>query len=731
VFISGLIILLTFKKKLLFAVIASTLSSSVLATPQLFTVVEKDVNSQDTPLLRSLQEEHKDYRLVNINKDILFSRSSSFLFNADGESVPEEIRATSLKRDSAGIDVWRGSSENEQSTATFAVDESGVVGAIRLSDGSFYEIYPAANGLHALVKIDTSHISADEHDDVWDETSDAKQHEFNERLSNNDNYNTSTAITKIKILYVYTNQTRAKFSPNPAQYASLLTDELNISHERSETLTQFESMGAVDAKIDESSMASMLSQMEKANTVLGKLVAEKRAETRADLVVLISKADELCGTAKGWGPYSIVNQYCAIENRSLAHEIGHNFGLKHNEDEATWPLYANGYGVPGKFRTIMSKKCTPACNKIDYFSSPTKSSHGQPIGTAASNDAVRFIKERRFIVANYYANWEKQFQLNGGALPANQFYEISLTDNQTNKTTILDHAITKPGEWDWPYEVSVAVNNFFPKDILAAGELTVDGNVVPKNWSSFENYIWLHQDKLKTHKVDVQRRTYAVVRGGKWADEMAISGGDGVSPNTTVMLTIKNKNSGQALEKYYFNNDGESLSATSWPHQLAQTINSHNSPNVIAGELKDGIFSTITGSGYRNRLWFPLEKKNDLTAEFSTLNITENPWFEQTNVFGDKFQTDLAAGTVITVAVKNSSGVVVEQRSVAIPDGEMLSRYRWPAYLAHEINKSMTQIRLGGKEADGSIKVVEWSQYLNYMWKKERANQTIVVTFNK
>ncbi|MBP2197506.1 M12 family metallo-peptidase [Pantoea cypripedii] len=724
----------TFKKKFLFAVIASALSSSVLAAPQLFSIVEKDVNRQDSPLLRTLQEEHKDYKLVNINKDILLSRSSSFQIAMEGGGEPVEIRATSLMKDASGIDIWRGGSEDEQSTATFAINDGGVNGSIRLSDGSFYEFYPVARGLYALVKIDTSHISADEHDDVWDDAATEKFHEVNEKLNNKENFTTSTTPARIKILYVYTNQTRDKFQEDPARYATYLTGELNISHSRSETFTQFESVGAVDAKMDEGRMDSMRAQMGKATTTLGKLVAEKRAETRADLVVLISKANELCGTADGWGPNSVVNVDCAVKTRTLAHETGHNFGLKHNEDEATWPPYANGYGVPGKFRTIMSKECSPSCPKVDYFSTPNKSSHGQPVGTAASNDAVRHIRERRFIVANYFPDWEKQHQLNGGALPANQFFEVSLTDRQTNKQQILDHIIINAGEWSWPYELSVAVNKFFPKDAVAAGLLTDDGSIVPKNGSSYENYIWLHQDKLQNYKVDIKRNTYAVVRGNKWADLMAISGGDGVAPNTTVVLTIKNKTSGQALEKYYFNNDGEQLTSTSWPHQLAQVINSHNSPNLIAGELKDGIFNTVTGSGFRNRLWFPLDKKNDLMAEFSTLNIAENPWVEQKDIFGDRFQTDLASGTTITVAVKNSSGSVVEQRSVEIPDGkdgEYLSRYRWPAYLAHEINKSMTQIRLGGKQADGSIKVVEWSQYLNYMWKKDRANQTVVVTFSK
>ncbi|WP_416412627.1 M12 family metallo-peptidase [Pantoea sp. App145] len=721
--------MLIFKKKFLFAVIASALSSSVFAAPPLFSIVDENVNYQDAPLLRSFQEEHKDYKLVNINRDVLLGRSGSFLFKADGEPASAEIRATSLQKDHAGIEMWHGSSEDEQSTATFAINGANITGGIRLNNGSFYEIYPVAQGLHALVKIDTSHISADEHDDVWDETSTAKQQAFNEQLNNHEHYNTSSEPAKIKILYIYTNQTRAKFQADPTGYASYLTDELNISHARSETFAQFESVGAVDSKMNEATMNTMLHQMDNPSTALGKLVAEKTAATRADLVVLISHASELCGTAKSWSPWSVVNVECAVSNRTLAHETGHNFGLKHNEDEATWPAYANGYSVPGKFRTIMSKTCSPSCPKIDYFSTPYKSSHGLPVGTAASNDAVRHIKETRFNVASYYPDWESQRQLNDGDLPQNQYFEISLTENATNKKIIRDEIVTRPGLRDWPYDISIAVNKYFPNDVIMAGGL--DTNIVkPIVGTSYQNHIWLHQDKIGAYKVDVQRKTYAVVRNNNWGDAMAISGGDGLAASATVMLTIKNKTSGQALEKYYFNNGDQSLGGSSWPHHLAQIINGQNSSNVLAGELKDGNFNTVTGSVYRNLLWFPLDKKKDLTAEFTTLTIAENPWLKEENVFGDKFQTDLTSGSVITVTVKNSNGTVAEQRSVAIP-ADSLSRYDWPPYLAREVNANLTQIKMAEKTGDNSFVVIAGSQYRNYIWKKERANQTVVVTFSK
>ncbi|MEG3130139.1 zinc-dependent metalloprotease family protein [Pantoea cypripedii] len=728
----------TFKQKLLFTLIASTLSSSVFAAPLLFSVAANDPNRPDTPLLRSLQEDLRDYQLININKDVLLSRSSSFLFKAGENGQEIEIKASSLEKDNVGNDIWRGKAENEQAEATFSIRNGNIRGGITLNDGSYYEIYPVADGLQALEKVYISHINEDEHDIDTNEEAEVHQHELSESQSETDTFSADTTPAKIRVLYLYTNQSRADFIANPLGQAGYLNDKLNEGYVNSDTYIQFDIAGVIDAQVDETktNITQIRRDIANADTAVGKLVAAKRKETHADLVTIITKNGDLCGIAELGKWTSAVKLSCAVVGGpyTLAHEIGHNFGLGHHVGAQSKGPYAHGYSVEGKFRTIMAYPCLQqACSRLNRFSTPLKNHNGLPMGTAAQNDAVRFLREVRFNFSDIYPYWDSQYQLADGDLPAHQYFEINLTDRQTNKTLSLDKKVTNTGQWTWPFEIATAVNSYFPKGIVEAGRPR-GGVIIPASGSSYLNHIWLHQDKKDAYKVDVQRKTYAVVRGNEWGDVMAISGGDGVTPNTTVVLTIKNKTSGQALETYYFNNGGAKLEGHEWPHLLAATINNHKSSNVIAGELKDGHFGIVNGTIFRNLLWFPLDRKNDLTAEFSTLNIAENPWIEQKDIFGDRFQTDLASGTTITVAVKNSSGAVVEQRSVEIPDGkdgDYLSRYRWPAYLAHEINKSMTQIRLGGKQADGSINVVEWSQYLNYMWKKDRANQTVVVTFSK
>ncbi|WP_416412626.1 M12 family metallo-peptidase [Pantoea sp. App145] len=725
-------ILFTFKQKLLYTLIASTLSSPIFAAQQLFSMVAKDPNGPNTPLLRSFQTDHRDYQLININQDILLSRSSSFLFKSTENGQEIEIKASSLEKDNIGNDIWHGKAENDQGEATFSVRDGKINGGITLSDGSYYEIYPVDEGLQALVKIDASRFHEDEDDFLIDEGNKIHQHELLEDKGEREKLSTDTTPARIRVLYLYTNQTRDDFGSNPIGYAGYLNGKLNQSYADSETYIQFDVADAIDSKIDETQITTMLDQMIKPNTPLGKLVAEKKAETHADLITLIVKVDSTnCGMAHLGQRTSVVALGCSVATgwHTLAHEIGHNFGLGHNVGAQSKGPYAHGHRVEGKFRTIMSSTCSVACPRVNLFSTPLKTQYGLPMGTVSQNDAVRFLREVRFNFSDTYPYWDSQYQLADGELPAHQYFSISLTERQTNKTLSLDKKITSTGQWSWPYEVASAVNGYFPKGIVEAGRVR-GGAIIPVSGSSYLNHIWLHQDKKDAYKVDVQRKTYAVVRGNEWGDVMPISGGEGLSPNNTVMLTIKNKTSGQALEKYYFNNDGQSLGGSSWPHLLAQIINRQNSTNVLAGELKDGNFNTVTGSSYRNLIWFPLDKKNELTAEFTTLSIAENPWLKEENVFGDKFQTDLAAGSVVTVTVKNGDGTVAEQRSVAIPAAS-LSRYDWPPYLAHEVNANLTQIKMAEKTGDNSFVVIAGSQYRNYIWKKTRANQTVVVTFNK
>lgn len=128
-------------------------------------------------------------------------------------------------------------------------------------------------------------------------------------------------------------------------------------------------------------------------------VATWRRQYGADLVALIRPFDYArqgnCGQAWvngaaggtltsslafsviGDGSDTASRTYCT--DYSLAHELGHNMGSVHDRGHASFPgkfAYSYGYGVYGKFGTVMSY-INPAVGK---FSNPNLSCSGEPCG---------------------------------------------------------------------------------------------------------------------------------------------------------------------------------------------------------------------------------------------------------------------------------------------------------------------------------------------------------------
>ena len=110
----------------------------------------------------------------------------------------------------------------------------------------------------------------------------------------------------------------------------------------------------------------------------------------ADLVSLFVESAQYCGY--GWiGPdpnyaFSVINRGCASGNYSYPHELGHNFGARHDTyvDSSTTP-YAYGHGwvdVGERWRDVMAynNACAAvgvSCTRIPYFSNPNQT-YGSP-----------------------------------------------------------------------------------------------------------------------------------------------------------------------------------------------------------------------------------------------------------------------------------------------------------------------------------------------------------------
>jgi hypothetical protein len=140
-----------------------------------------------------------------------------------------------------------------------------------------------------------------------------------------------------------------------------------------------------------------------------KSVHNLRDEKRADIVGLIVEDPSGCGQTTRIAPnseeaYFVVHHSCAAIMMSIAHEVGHILGARHDTqtDGINSPFaYGHGYVNGSKWRDIMSyQESCSGCRRIPYWSNPRVLYDGEPTGTDA-NDNARVILEQAERVSKF------------------------------------------------------------------------------------------------------------------------------------------------------------------------------------------------------------------------------------------------------------------------------------------------------------------------------------------
>ena len=138
-------------------------------------------------------------------------------------------------------------------------------------------------------------------------------------------------------------------------------------------------------------------------------VRRLRDEKRADIVGLIVDDPSGCGLSTRVAPdaedaYFVVHYSCAAITISIAHEIGHILGARH--DRLTDPIntpfpYGHGYVDGTKWRDIMSySESCDGCLRIPFWSNPRIQYNGEPTGTPTEDNA-RVILEQAERVSKF------------------------------------------------------------------------------------------------------------------------------------------------------------------------------------------------------------------------------------------------------------------------------------------------------------------------------------------
>jgi peptidyl-Asp metalloendopeptidase len=348
--------------------------------------------------------------LVRINVEALRAPTAAMALDA---APVEAVRRNVVERSSKDFS-WFGEFPGIRGQANLVVQGGEVTGSVR--DGAnLYSIVPIGDGTHALIKVDPSRLPPDHPPDF--RQVEKRANELTAPAAAQDAPANDTARTRIDVLVSYTGAAKAARRDIEAMI-QLAVDAANTSYQNSGINIDLRLVGTSQVSYSEAgkSWETINSDQETGSDPSLMQVRQQRDALGADLVALIIDKSDFCGRADAIlatanTAYAAVHYNCAVDNYSLAHELGHLQGARHDPamDSDTRPFsYGHGYVNGMSWRTVMAypqacrlcDTCT-ACPRLQYWSNPNVLYGGVPMGTAAVSNNASVLNQTRATIAGF------------------------------------------------------------------------------------------------------------------------------------------------------------------------------------------------------------------------------------------------------------------------------------------------------------------------------------------
>jgi hypothetical protein len=338
---------------------------------------------------------------------------------SDGKEIT--VVRTKARQTEKGV-TWRGTVEETGESAVLMWWRDGRLSGVLSYKGHIYTVMNMGGDVHAVIEVDPKMMPPD-HANRGDNARRADQTRGGQEAASAPSpppnvEPISTANLQalnakkivIDVMMLYTDRAASHYMLQPADAIELAIEQANESFRNS-------ALGNISLRLVHTQAVDYDEKGADQFTHLYRMVDGEgpfkdlrhlRNDERADLVGLIVDDPTGCGlstrvASDAEEAYFIVHHSCAAITISIAHEVGHILGARHDRriDPNDAPFaYGHGY-VNTKWRDIMSyQEGCNGCPRIPFWSNPRVLYKGEPTGTLTEDNA-RVILEQAERVSNF------------------------------------------------------------------------------------------------------------------------------------------------------------------------------------------------------------------------------------------------------------------------------------------------------------------------------------------